>query len=88
MCLKCKSFDDFIKTSQHQIAKCFEILTVVANDSNRMNELTSWKVDTIATDFYDREKSKYKKGINLKKKIYPVVCTLLNYFRNNQLHYK
>ena len=56
-----------LKPPQHQIAKCFEILTVVANDSNRMNELTSWKVDTIATDFYDREKSKYKKRDKSKK---------------------
>ena len=36
----------------------FEVLTWTVNDTTRINELTSWGVDAIITDFPDRAKSK------------------------------
>ena len=40
----------------------FEVLTWTVNDTTRIEELTSWGVDGIITDFPNRAKSKRKKG--------------------------
>ena len=50
-----KLTQDLIKQIQ---GEGFEVLTWTVNESTRIHELTSWKVDGIITDFPDRMKSK------------------------------
>ena len=50
---------DMIKQIQ---GEGFEVLTWTVNDTTRIEELTSWGVDGIITDFPNRAKSKRKKG--------------------------
>lgn len=50
-----KLTQDMIKLIQ---GEGFEILTWTVNDTTRMNELTSWGVDAIITDFPERSREK------------------------------